>query len=311
MTSDVDVALRALAGAKEQRDFVLRRGDRVLDVRYATDNDDETTSLSLSVSYDAVARAHPGGYRDGGALVATRPLDLELRRETLDDAAAKARGVSAEWQSGDGTFDRAVYVGGPTRDPIILAAVLGPEARDAVLELLGLGFESVRIDTEARRVEADLPRSRFAADGEGRAERALSAFERLVDHLPLVRPSGDTHPAVPLRGWTSFLTAIGALGWALNVGYVGLLGASLHAVRGAEVDLSPTAAALLLGLGVAAGAVGAGAYRDAVARRMHGSPDAHVKSGRAALAAFGGISVLVFTLAFFVAAALGVLDAPP
>src|SRR5262249_43060405 len=130
--------LRALANAtNDSARFVVHHGVHAIEVSYTGGS---SASLSFSASYDRSARvdhpalltrAQPRTYREParGPLVAARPLAIELRREDLGDVVAKNKGLSVEWQSGDEAFDRAVYVGTPTTDAEVLAAVLGAEVR--------------------------------------------------------------------------------------------------------------------------------------------------------------------------------------
>ena len=136
--------LRALAGEPAGDRFVVSRRGRSITV---THDGGSSSSLTLRASYDAVARAaadtNEGTYRGSPrvdrALVAPRPLAIVLRKDA-------PRGIRTAYETGDRRFDDAVFVDTPTTNPTVLAAVLGPEVRAAVLTLFELGFLRVTID---------------------------------------------------------------------------------------------------------------------------------------------------------------------
>jgi hypothetical protein len=295
----IDDQWRALAGkgAGASGDFKVTYNGRPIRAAYALNSDDDIVSLTLSISYDAVARARGEGlYRGASPLVATRPLDIELRREDPADRAAKRDGVSVEWQAGDPGFDDVVYVSSPTSDAQVLAAVLGPEVRAGVLELLGFGFESVGIDLQGR-VLATIGSRELRADREPNAgERALEAYDRILGNLPVVTHSGEKHAAAPLSRVTGVLVVIGATGWLTNVGYVAFLGLTFKQFRRDDPQIPTAWVIAAVALAIFAGIVGAWLYARVVRHYARGRSNAHREIGTASFAAFGGFSVLAFTL---------------
>lgn len=269
-----------------------------IDVVLHSDNDDDPTSVTLRMLYDAVSRG-VGGPLGGKPLLAPRPLGIRLQREDEADRAAKREGVSEEWQSGDEPFDRAIYVEAPPGAAPVLPSVLGPEARGAILELFELGVSAVDVDVDDY-VEAKIGEAALA---ESRAPQLVGAFTALCRSLPRVRHDASSRVPVPLRAPTFLLAAIGVVGWGTNVGYVGIVGAVARALAGRHDDerleLPLAHLLVLVAFGVVSGLVGASLYGAALRRRAKGRSDAHRLVGRAQIAAFGGVSVLTFTVALF------------
>jgi hypothetical protein len=299
--------LRSLARPPtDKSDFVVRSRGYPIDVSYSGGS---SSSLSLRARYDAVARAdHPAlvaraesrGYRDrvSTPLAAARPLDIELRPENVADVAAKAEGLNVEWQSGDAAFDDAVYVSTPTANVEVLAAVLGADVRQAVLDLFALGFRLVCID-EKGEVRASVVEFTSREPREGRGARAIDAFARILANLPVIAASGEVAPPAPFAGLTLLLQIIGVLGWAVNVGYVGIVHATVCELRGKpDADVSVLGVVLAIFAGLVAGGFGGKAYGNLVRARVRGTSLAASRVTRAQIAAFGGGSVIVFTLVF-------------
>jgi len=298
--------LRSLAEVDSDRsDFFLRHGAHSIRVSYTSGS---SSSLELSIGYNAVARRdHPAlvtrashGYRehDGGPLAAPRPLDIELRREDSVDRAAKSHGLSVEWQSGDAVFDDAVYVATSTNDSEVLAAVLGPQVRKGVLELVELGFRKIAIDDASGEVRAHLSEFTRATPSPKRGARTIRAFAQIVSNLPYIASSGEAHEPVPLAGFTMFLRVIGLLGWATNVGYVAAviaLTAKLHP-QSKEVEISTLTFVWVVVAAITCGVLGAKFYGSFVGERVRGSSRAHERVASAGWSAFGGFSVIALTL---------------
>jgi hypothetical protein len=305
--------LRALAGpgaAAGSAFFVVHDALRIA-VSYSSGS---SSSLTLAARYDdvaqpsrPVARAAPHGYRDAPSLTlrATRPLDLTLRPEGAGDVAAKRKGVSVEWQSGDEAFDAGVYVETPSTDAAVIGAVLNAEVRAAVRALLALGFLSVRIDDGRGEVSTTLVE--FAPRRSGRGRRAVEAFAGLLANLPAVTHTGARAPT-PLAGWTRFLGVVGVAGWSTNIGW----GVGVTAIfeeispppRGATDSPSAVSVAASVGIGIVAGVIASRTYGARVQARTLGRSDAHTLAATARLSSFGGVSVLVFTAALIAALAL-------
>lgn len=299
---DLAEALRERSGLRPggHASFSVRCGDRNVSVRFDTDSDDDVTRMILSIAYDFVAQPMES-YRETGGLPAARPLDLALTHENAADRAAKAEGLSVEWQSGDLVFDDRVYVRTPTRDPMVLAAVLGPEARAATLALFDQGFESVEIDV-AGNVEATIPASALkrphAAD---RAELVVELFGRLISRLPMLATTGTTRVDTPYGGTTQLLGVIGAIGWLLNVGWLGIVTVFVSTLVGRHVELSLEATLGCVVIGLLVGGFGLRAYGDVVTEAVRGRSDAHRLVSRARWSAFGGFSSIAFTVALVLA----------
>ncbi|MBI2395085.1 MAG: hypothetical protein HYV09_36280 [Deltaproteobacteria bacterium] len=300
--------LRGLAGptAANADSFVIARAHLRIDVIYTGGS---SSSVTLKATYDHVAKpvSPAEGYRDVGLLRAPRPMHITLRPEDAGDVAAKRERLSVEWQTGDEEFDRRVYVDSDTTDRAVLSAVLNAEVRAATLALMDLGFKTVIIDDGgqviARVVEfvQRVPRA-------NRGRLAVDAFARLLGNLPAVTHVETARPAVPLLGWTRLLGAIGAIGWGLNVGYVGLVLMAFHAVSGRasrEPEPPGTLATIaVIAVAIVAGVIAAKVYGSLVRERVRGRSNAHQLAFTATLCAFGGASVLTFTAMFVAVMAL-------
>jgi hypothetical protein len=299
---DLREALRERSGLRPGglQPFSVRCGDRNVNVRFDTDGDDELTRMVVSVIYDFVAQPMPS-YRETEGVPAPRPLDIVLTREDAADRAAKAEGLAVEWQSGDATFDDQVYVRTPTRDPGVLAAVLGPEARAATLALFDQGFESVEIDVDGY-VQATLPASALVRPGApDRAEVVVDLFGRLISRLPMLASTGPARGRAPYASTTQLLMLVGAAGWLLNVGWLGIVILLVSKMVGRHVEPGPSAALVCVGFGVFVGVLGFRFYGDVVADAARGRSDAHRVAAQARWSAFAGGSVLAFTASLVLA----------
>lgn len=283
----------AVAGGHVQRhqlgitEFDVRHGVQTIHVDASMGS---CQTLALEASYDAVAHANhqQSAYRGNvRPLRSLRPMSIELRREVLEDVTAKAKGLNVEWQSGDQVFDRAVYVDTPVTNPDVLGAVLNPEVRRAVLELLAIGFSKVTIDGGDGSVSADLnefPSREPRAPNRG--ADSVRAFAQILSNLPPVESAGMMVQRTPLLPVTLILGLVGAGGW---VGSPFLV----QAERAAHLDGWEIGVAAALG--VVAGLVLAFLYGRVVARFARGTSSARNNVLWAQIAAFFGSSFLAFT----------------
>lgn len=286
--------------------FVVRQGAYAIRVDYSAGSSKE---LSLQAAYDAVTGTNPAlvagdarAYRGVRPLAAPRPLAIDLCREDTGHVAAKAKGLNVEWQSGDPAFDHVVYVDTPTTDPAILAGVLGPEVRRAVIDLLALGFRTIGIDEDSDgTVRAHLNEFSSLNPRPHRGAQALDAFARLLANLPPLVSSGRmVRRTPPLLGLTITLGIVGIAGWFSSVFFVeGLIMATK-----AAFDLSERAASLAwweiggaIALGVVAGIAGGFVYGRIMAAVAKGTSSAHQEVQWAQIAAFGATSVVAFAAA--------------
>jgi hypothetical protein len=295
------VAEPSAAGASE---FSITRGGLRIGVSYSCGS---SSSLTLKANYDEVARPLPPshGYRAtaSGVLPAPRPLRILLRPEHADDVAAKREGISVEWQSGDAEFDDRAYVETDVVDPAVLAAVLNERVRAASLVLIDAGFRQLCIDDDGR-ITATIVEFVQPVPRPRRGERAIDAFAQLLGNMPALSHVDVPRAPIPLIAWTWLLGAIGVLGWALNVGWFGIVVTGFHAITGTSPkDPAGSAIAASIGSGIAAGVVAWKIYGDIVRERVRGRSDAHKLILKARLAAFGGVSVLVFSAAVIAALA--------
>jgi hypothetical protein len=81
----------------------------------------------------------------------TRLPEVRFRRENSGDREAKEKGVSRELQTGDPTFDDAVYIESDAADADLLVYLSSPHVRAAIVELLR-SFEDLQV--HADRIDA-------------------------------------------------------------------------------------------------------------------------------------------------------------
>jgi hypothetical protein len=214
-------------------------------------------------------------------------------------------GIRTAYETGDRRFDDAVFVDTPTTRRDVLAAVLGPEVRAAVLTLFELGFLRVTIDDRCVLDGSDVVEAyhwsfTFRDPPRERAARCLDAFTSILDHLPKIASSGD-EPELPKPSvW------IRASGW---VGLLGLLALEptwwLVAKETRTVDDAPQSIALVAA--VVIGLIASRVARSALRRQLgmpHDGSFVRVFFGR--LKIFFGAAAVVFF-----AVMLGVLLAVP
>ena len=291
--------LRAFAGSPGSfaDAFSIGSGVQRIDVRFGTDSDQQClTSMVLSTAYDLASRASAGR----PVLTATRPLAIELRRVNAVDRRAKSDGLSLEWQAGDPAFDDRVYVSTPTSEPQVLAAVLNPASRAAVLQLMHFGFGQIWIDADGA-LEARAFAEHLKSSGElDRADRVVAAFRQLAANVPPLQHSGQKRPPPPLAGWSTALYLIGGAGWVTNVGGFSIVTILLTLLRKSEPELSTLPILGCLVLGLALGFYGGRAYGRLVGRLAAGRSDAHSLVISASMRGFAGISVIVFYASYVV-----------
>jgi len=221
MSDDVESALlrelREIAGVREGTTFDIGKGHTRFEVSYSGGS---SSSLTLRARYDVVAKAVPvvdareASYRSSARpakLHATRPMKIELRRENDADRASKESGVNREHQTGDANFDAAVYVDTPTTDDGVLGSVLGANVRAAVLALLGLGFSWVKLDDDDGMVKAYLSDFASLDERDERAPEIVASFTQLLEALPPVAATGESHPEEPFSRPLTIMSVLAAV----------------------------------------------------------------------------------------------------
>ncbi|MDI1475345.1 hypothetical protein [Polyangium sp. y55x31] len=192
--------LRALAGVSaDTNEFVIVKEEgRTIHVRFSpgsTDSLDVKTAISEQGSTPRFVQA---GYRNGrreGPLLVPRPMNLVLRKETAANRQGKADGVDHEIQTGDPAFDEAVFIDTLINDDLVRAVLASPDARAAILSLLGDNCSSIRIDdTTAGAISLDLVEFTQPAPDQERGARIVDALARLAASLPPIRASGEPPP---------------------------------------------------------------------------------------------------------------------
>jgi len=197
-----------MAGLSEGHEFDLVVDGVRMRVSYSGGS---SSSLSLSAPYDGVAQRGPtAGYRGHGALAAIRPMRIALSPETASHRKGKASGMDVEHQTGDPEFDASVYVDTRTL-PEVLAEVLTPEARRAVLDLFAVEFTTVVIDDLLGRLYANIVAFASLTPASSPGRRAADAFARLAKQMPRIVTIPGRHAPHPLRNATVAVAIAGAL----------------------------------------------------------------------------------------------------
>lgn len=302
--ADLLVALRKLAGVASGGDFTIKDRDVAFDVDYMGGS---SSRLILRAVYSRVAHAdvaagvREAGYRAsarGGALTAPRPMSIVTRREDHADREAKAEGVSREYQTGDTGFDDAVYVDSPTKDPVVLGAVLNDGTRAAVRELLALGFDTVVLDDSWGCVTAVISGfSHLTAPDEG-AGHIVRAFANLLRSLPPVVAGRGMHPQRSALPVVAAVTGGIALFVGGPIGFLGVAGA--HECTEASDDgegvtlKDGCGGTAVLGLvaAIVAGAVAVPAVRGIARPLLSGDSDSHKRLAYVSVAAFSWAALI-------------------
>lgn len=181
--------------------FGVQVGSVFVTVRYSGGSG---SFLELSAAYPRAPRepapgalSQGGGYRSGASqpvVRSHRPMRVSLRSETERDRSAKRESVVREFQTGDAAFDDAVYVDTPSSDEVLAALLKPREVRDGLRVMLAEGARHVVIDgDDTARVVMTLFTFASATHDEQRARRMLDAFAAVVQHVPYVAPTGESH----------------------------------------------------------------------------------------------------------------------
>ena len=219
MTFEVPLlsALRSLANASTADDGALVVVEDDVRIDVTSHAMQSSATVCLATPYDASARAGgiegaTGSYREPGPLRGVRPMQITLRAETSADREGKASGLNVEVDTGDGAFDEAVYVDSPTTDTALLRAVLGADARAAILDLFALRVGLVVLDDLFHNIRVELTGFPTLTNDDDRAVKLVQAFGRLARALPRVRATGKRHGTPPWFGRIAAATMMAGLG---------------------------------------------------------------------------------------------------
>jgi hypothetical protein len=277
-----------------------------------------SSSISMSARYDTHAKdthVRPGGtagYRQSArrTLRAPRPMRILLRRESAADKNAKAEGLNREFQTGDASFDDAVYIDSPTTDAELLAEVFGPGVREGAAALIAMGFANVSIDDQDGRVSATLVSFSSAAERDGRAAEMVEAFALVLSGLPAVQPSG-AGPKDGLAWPIVFAAAVaGLVGIAAPAAYMAMAAAVGCTVPGSEdgdTNLKPGCCEpglVALAIAAAAGLVAMRLARAYFKPRISGRSNSAARLSTLSALAFALCAELTFLVASAVALAV-------
>jgi hypothetical protein len=142
---------------------------------------------------------------------AKSPTTLQFNKETGFDRFCKGIGIAREHQTGDISFDDAVYIRGPSFG-YAEQYLKDSEKRAAILGLLALGFNEVRLT--GTDIEAVWPK--FNPMRDSHPENAAPNLFTLAKQVPADDPDVASARIDWRRVWTLLLWLF-ALGWAATL----------------------------------------------------------------------------------------------
>lgn len=173
-------------------------------------------------------------------VASARDLDLQFNRETWFDRFCKHLGIAKEFETGNASFDRAIYVRGDV-DSRLGMALKQASVRSVITAMLDTGFNEIRHET--RRLEARWTGYDPAKHGDVDGSTAAS-LAALVAALP----PGIGRQAGPRTQWSARVFL-----WAATVGFAacGLFSLEYPPLRWGQLWLAVLPVALMLWLGFA------------------------------------------------------------
>jgi len=188
----------------------------------------------------AGAKVEHGAYRETARRRVKGQLPVLFRKETSKDRFGKSIGLNVEHHTQDTAFDDEVYIEGDASTEDLDALLSDATTRQAIHQILGMGYTSVELFRGAESVQASVTRP--TAEVIEKTVEAANRLALIAENLPAF-DSSPVGRAVPLRP---------AL--AATIGMVGGFGAFVFAVLSAtRFNIVVPGAVLnlvLLGLGI-------------------------------------------------------------
>lgn len=301
--SDFVRGLRALGPPGAGSDFVVTHRGVPIRVRAF---DGSAEHMVLETPYLGAPREHALDYRSAaGALLAPRPMDIVLRRESAEDVRGKERGVAIEVQTGDPDFDARVYVDSPSRHDVSRAVLAAAPLRAAVRALLDARAGPLTIDTMDAAISLRLDTfGGLPAD----VGWTLEHFATIATSVPEVRASSEARPASSWLGVQLLLGAAAILGILPTLLVVfTVLPARCYVTddEGTAIACSVAGCCEPAGYGLAVG-LAVGLVAAAVAwHRIRGTSNAHTARPWIASFVVALVAEVGITVAHIIAAVLG------
>lgn len=171
-------------------------------------NSPPTLRVALPIDVRTVgAKVEHGVYRDTARRRVMGKLAVLFRPEKPIDRFGKSLGLNVEHDTGDSAFDGEVYIESDADAADLEALLADTSTRQAVHQILGLGFGSVELFRGASTVQASVIRP---------TPQHVASAEQIVERLGVIAdnlPAFDAAPvgrATPLR--TAIAGAVGVLG---------------------------------------------------------------------------------------------------
>jgi hypothetical protein len=201
--------------------------------------------------------------------------EVRFRRETMSDRDAKETGVARELQTGDQTFDDAVYIESDAADADLLLFLSSPHVRAAIVELLR-SFEDLQLHPDRIEATRNFGQGAFHPD----------AIWRCLELLRLVVGTTRSLAPAPMKTSASWLVIL--TGLCLPVGWTAF-GVSAYFLSPFDLSLIW----LSFGVGLLLALIAWPVY----GRLIRGRSTSHNELGVARIGAFTSFPALVATIA--------------
>ncbi len=152
----------------------------------------------FTVSLNPPEEGYPSAFTPMDEETWGRPIRLahlptmRLTRERLSNRVGKWLMLNRELQTGDGDFDKAVYVHTNAPPEVIHQILRRPTTRAAIMRLLDAGYTSVDLFTAQAPVSVTSPKPVPGAFQQGAFEGQLDALSIIAEGLPSVEVERTT-----------------------------------------------------------------------------------------------------------------------
>lgn len=203
-------------------------------------NSPPTLRVALPIDVRTVgARVEHGVYRDTARRRVAGQLPVLFRAEKPIDRFGKRIGLNVEHDTGDSAFDSEVYIESDASSADLEALLADTSTRQAVHQILGLGFGSVELFRGAATVQTSVLRP---------TPQHVASAEQIVERLAVIADNLPAFDAAPVGRATPLRTAIAGIGGMLG-GFGAFVFAALAATSWRVIVPGAMLRCGLLGLG--------------------------------------------------------------